>query len=136
MLLTDNTSIFAKIQCALFKGLDRDVFLDKKEFAGPIYGQLAEAFNFVLKHINSGAYVDGLLRDDIYELSLQSIREVLANAVIHRSYLIDSKIQVSIFDDRIEVVSPGMLYGGMDFNTIKMVGLNVVIKHLQIFVSI
>lgn len=33
--------------------------------------------------------------------------------------MIDSKIQVSIFDDRLEVVSPGMLYGGMDFDTIK-----------------
>ena len=33
--------------------------------------------------------------------------------------MIDSKIQVSIFDDRIEVVYPGMLYGGMDFDTMK-----------------
>lgn len=44
---------------------------------------------------------------------------MLVNAIIHRSYLIDSKIQVSIFDDRLEVVSPGMLYGGMDFDTMK-----------------
>ena len=73
----------------------------------------------MLRHINNGAVIDGLFREDVYELPLKAIREMLANAVIHRSYLIDSKIQVSIFDDRIEVVSPGMLYGGMDFDTIK-----------------
>ena len=43
----------------------------------------------------------------------------IANAVIHRSYLAESKIQISIFDNRIEVVSPGMLYGGMDIATMK-----------------
>ena len=44
---------------------------------------------------------------------------MIANAVIHRSYLAESKIQISIFDNRIEVVSPGMLYGGMDFEAMK-----------------
>lgn len=36
-LLTDNKNKFSKIQCALFKGTTRDVFIDKKEFNGPIY---------------------------------------------------------------------------------------------------
>ena len=36
-LLTDNTSKAAKVQCALFKGTTRDIFIDRKEFTGPIY---------------------------------------------------------------------------------------------------
>ena len=118
-LMTDNHSRFAKIQCALFKGNDRDVFIDKKEFEGPIYEQLSDAFQFILKHINIGAEVNGLYSKDVYELPIKSIRELVANAVIHRSYLVESKIQISIFDDRIEVVSPGMLYGRMDIVTMK-----------------
>ena len=118
-LMTDNRSRFAKIQCALFKGNDRDLFIDKKEFEGPIYEQMSDAFQFILKHINIGAKVDGLYSKDVYELPIKSIRELVANAVIHRSYLVESKIQISIFDDRIEVVSPGMLYGGMDIATMK-----------------
>ena len=39
-LLTDNTNKAAKIQCALFKGITRDIFIDRKEFDGPIYGRL------------------------------------------------------------------------------------------------
>lgn len=37
ILFTSNTFRFAKIQCALFKGEDRAVFIDRREFAGPIY---------------------------------------------------------------------------------------------------
>lgn len=97
----------------------RDVFIDKKEYNGPIYKQIEEAYQFVLKHINLGAEIEGLLRKDVYELPIKAIREMIANAVVHRSYLDDSCIQVSIYEDRIEVVSPGMLYGGMDMETAK-----------------
>lgn len=38
---------------------------------------------------------------------------MIANAVLHRSYLDSSSIQVSIYDDRVEVDSPGMLYDGL-----------------------
>ncbi len=117
MLMTENRVRYAKIQCALFKGTTRDIFIDRKEFDGPIYTQVEEAHQFVLKHINLGAEIEGLYRKDSYELPILSVREMIANAVVHRSYLDDAAIQVSIFDDRVEVMSPGMLYGGMDIET-------------------
>ena len=119
MLMTDNKVKYAKIQCALFKGVTRDLFIDKKEFGGTIYKQLEEAYQFVLRHINIGAEIKGLYRKDIYEMPVSSIREMIANAIIHRSYLNESKIQISMFDDRLEVVSPGGLYGGIDFEMMK-----------------
>ncbi len=118
-LLTDNHNKAAKIQCALFKGISRDIFIDQKEFTGPIQEQVEEAYQFVLRHINMGANIDGLFRTDVYELPITAIREMIANAVLHRSYLDRSCIQVCIFDDRIEVLSPGMLYGGLDIITAK-----------------
>ena len=113
-LLTKPTDRNVKIQCALFKGVVRDVFIDKKEFYGPIQNQLEEAYQFVLRHINCSAVIDGLYRRDCYELPTKSIREIIANACMHRSYLDSSSIQVSIYDDRIEVDSPGMLYDGLN----------------------
>lgn len=118
-LLTDNRNRAAKIQCALFKGMTRDLFIDQKEFTGPIQEQVDEAYNFVLRHIDMGANIEGLYRSDVYELPIIAIREMIANAVLHRSYLDRSCIQVCIFDDRIEVLSPGMLYGGLDIVTAK-----------------
>jgi predicted HTH transcriptional regulator len=45
---------------------------------------------------------------------------MIANAVLHRSYLDKSCVQVCLYDDRIEVLSPGMLYGGLDLETAKL----------------
>ena len=118
-LLTDNRIRFAKIQCALFKGTSRAVFIDQREYDGPIYKQVDEAYQFVLKHINLGAEIEGLYRKEQYEIPADAVREAIANAVVHRSYLDDSCIQVSIYDDRIEIDSPGMLYGGIDLETAK-----------------
>ena len=44
---------------------------------------------------------------------------MIFNAVLHRNYLDRSCIQVCIFDNRIEVISSGMLYGGRDIITAK-----------------
>lgn len=53
--------------------------------------------------------IKGIFRQDVYELPVDSVRELIANAVAHRSYLEPGNIQVAIFDDRLEVTSPGML---------------------------
>lgn len=113
-LLTNPKDRNIKIQCAVFKGTGRDEFIDKKEFRGPIQQQVEDAYQFVLRHINRSAVIDGLYRHDTYELPTQSIREIIANACLHRSYLDSSSIQVSIYDDRLEVDSPGMLYDGLN----------------------
>lgn len=99
----------ATIQCAVFKGTVRDIFITRKEFSGSIYQQIDEAYNFVLQHINLGSRIEGVARQDYYELPVKTIREMISNAVCHRSYLTPGKIQVALFDDRLEVTSPGML---------------------------
>jgi predicted HTH transcriptional regulator len=113
VLLTDDYFRFSKIQCALFKGKERDIFIDKKEYTGALYVQIEEAYKFVLKHINLSAKIEGLVRKEAYELPISAIREMIINAVCHRNYMDDSCVQVAIFDDRVEVTSPGMLYHGL-----------------------
>ncbi len=90
-------------------GTTRNIFITRKEFSGCIDEEIESAFTFVLEHINLGARIDGLVRQDIYELPIRTIREMLTNAVCHRSYLCPRKVQVALFDDRLEVTSPGML---------------------------
>jgi ATP-dependent DNA helicase RecG len=119
VLLTSDKFRFAKIQCARFKGTERVIFIDKREFTGALYEQIEEAYQFVLKHINLGAQINGLIRKDIYELPIGSIRESIVNAVTHRNYMENSCIQVAVYDDRVEITSPGMLYGDLDIESIK-----------------
>lgn len=112
-LLTGPKMRYVKTQCALFKGKDRVDFIDRKEFRGPIQEQIEEAYQFVLRHTNKGAVIEGLYRQDVYELPIGSIREIITNTALHRSYADEAAVQVSIFDDRLEIDSPGMLYAGL-----------------------
>ena len=97
------------IQCGVFKGTTRAYFVDRREFGGSIQEQMEAAYQYVLEKINLGMRIKGMYRQDVYELPTDSIRELIANAVAHRSYLEPGNIQVALFDDRLEVTSPGML---------------------------
>ena len=117
-LLTSDYFSFSKTQCAVFKGTDRAVFLDKREFTGSIYTQIEEAVDFVLRNIRLGATIDGLVRREKYELPPEAIREMIINAHCHRNLLDESCIQVAVYDDRLEVTSPSGLYNGLTYEEV------------------
>ena len=119
VLLTSDYFPFAKTQCAVFKGTDRTVFLDKREYTGPIYKQIESAVDFVLRNIRLGMTIDGLVRRESYELPVEAIREMIINAHCHRNLLDESCIQVAIYDDRLEITSPGGLLPGVTIELMK-----------------
>ncbi len=112
-LLTSEHFQLAKTQCAVFKGTDRVVFLDKRDYTGPLYEQIEEAVMFVLRNIRLGAEIRGIRRVESYELPEDAIREMIINAHCHRNYNEPSSVQVAVYDDRLEVTSPGGLYKGL-----------------------
>lgn len=119
LLLSPNHTQETMVQCGVFKGTNRAVFVDRKEYGGPIYEQIDEAYQFVLRNIRMGAEFGELQRRDVYELPIDSIRELIVNAVIHRSYLDNANVQVALYDDRLEITSPGMLIGGLTIEEMK-----------------
>ncbi len=50
---------------------------------------------------------------------MDSVREVIANAIAHRSYLEPGNVQVALYDDRLEITSPGMLVSGVSIEKMK-----------------
>ena len=107
------------IQCGMFKGNTRSVFVDKREYSGPLWEQIEDAFQFVLRNIHLGARLDGVFRQDIYELPPDGIRELIINAVVNSSFLQNSNVQVAIFDNRLEITSPGGLMPGVSIDRMK-----------------
>lgn len=98
------------VKCARFKGTSMDVFIDKKEYSADIFSILENTQSFVLNHINLGAEIKGLYREDKYEIPEVALREALVNAVIHRDYVNQGRdIKVGIYDDIVNIVSPGSL---------------------------
>ena len=118
VLLVSDYFPFSKTQCAVFKGTERTVFLDKREFTGPVYKQIEDATAFVLRNIRLGATIEGLVRKEAYELPIEAIREMIINAHCHRNLTDASCVQVAVYDDRLEVTSPGGLYNGLTYEEI------------------
>lgn len=108
----------AKVECARFKGTIPGTYIDQKTIDGTIALQAEQAYQFVLRHISEGTEdYKGVYRNDRWEYPLIAIREVIRNAIIHRDYSLTGKdIKIAIFDDKLEITSPGKLLPTVDFN--------------------
>ncbi|MBS5326959.1 MAG: putative DNA binding domain-containing protein [Lachnospiraceae bacterium] len=118
-ILTGNGGLHVATQCGVFKGTTKAVFVDRREYTGPLWEQIDEAFQFVLRNIHLGATIVGIYRQDIYEIPPDAIRELIINAMVHRSYLDHGTIQVAVYDNRLEITSPGKLPMGQTMERMK-----------------
>lgn len=109
---------YAKIECARFKGTTPGNFIDRKTIDINTAQQAEIAFQFIMRHISQGTEgYDGVYRIDRWEYPIDAIREVVRNAIVHRDYALSGKdIKIAVFDDRIEVTSPGKLMPSVDFD--------------------
>ena len=118
-ILTGCGGLHVATQCGVFKGTTKEVFVDRREYTGPIWEQIEEAFQFVLRNIHLGATIVGIYRQDVYEIPPDAIRELIINAAVHRSYLDHGNIQVAVYDNRLEITSPGKLPMGQTLERMK-----------------
>ena len=118
-ILTGNGGLHVATQCGVFKGTTKAVFVDRREYTGPLWEQIDEAFQFVLRNIHLGATIVGIYRQDVYEIPSDAIRELIINAMVHRSYLDHGTIQVAVYDNRLEITSPGKLPMGQTMERMK-----------------
>ena len=65
-ILTGNGGLHVATQCGVFKGTTKAVFVDRREYTGPLWEQIDEAFQFVLRNIHLGATIVGIYRQDVY----------------------------------------------------------------------
>ena len=112
-LLTGDGAFSIRLKCALFKGEDRSVFLDRREWTGPVMELMEKGLAYILEKINRGCVFKGAFRHDRYELPPDELRELVVNAFAHRSYLEhDNPVFIALYDDRVEITSPGGLPRG------------------------
>jgi len=91
-------------------------FLDNQRFEGPILEMVESAVNYVMASMRKSSLIDGVFRRDVPEYPEEAVREAVINAVAHRdysNYSLGSYIQIRLFADRLEVQSPGGLYGAV-----------------------
>ena len=93
-------------------------FLDNKRIEGTLPDMLEQSLSFCRRNMKVKTVIDPQTaeRRDQAEYPLEAVREAVLNALIHRDYSIYTEgtpIQISFFADRLEIHSPGGLYGRM-----------------------
>jgi ATP-dependent DNA helicase RecG len=124
----------AGVDAAAFPGLHKDYGAHERiSLRGPMSpllndvgeiveaGLVEQALAFVTRNIAViGRLEDGgARREEAHAYPLEAVREAIVNALVHRDYLLSSTdIELSIYEDRLEVVSPGRLPNGI--TTVRM----------------
>lgn len=97
----------AFIICTRFKGMSGREALHTQDMEGTIYRQIEGAIQFVTENIGHSYRIDSIARKEQLRLPLEAIREAIINAIIHRNYNHNAPLKVAIYQNRVEVFSPG-----------------------------
>lgn len=104
------------LRVARFRGFDKMKFLDNRQFSGNAFTLLSHAERFLRDTLPIAARFEPhrFARIDEPLYPPLATREAIANALCHRDYLMGSgSIGVAVYDDRLEITSPGSLHFGL-----------------------
>lgn len=96
-----------KLKMAVFLGNDKTTFIDMNPVSGNIFELLIEAENYFKSHLNWSARFEGFQRINVPEIPMDALREAVANAFAHASYLGNGQHEIDIHPNRVAIFSPG-----------------------------
>ena len=140
-LLTDQHTVYnSRLFCTRWNGLEKgsifDDALDDKEYEGNLIYLLQSGCEFIRNNSKVRFEKKARYRVDKPDFADRAVTEALVNALIHRDYIIlGSEIHIDMYDDRVEIVSPGGMFEGppiqeCDIRSIRSVRRNPVIADL------
>ena len=117
-LFADDSPIYQnRIFCTRWNGLDKSAgvmdSIDDKEYTGSVLSLFEYGKTFVKTNSRKMWHKLPSRRVDFPEYPERAVEEAIANALIHRDYAnYGSEVHIDIYDDRLEVVSPGGMFDG------------------------
>jgi ATP-dependent DNA helicase RecG len=89
------------------------------EIVGPAARMIERTWEVLFEEIHHQPRVEGLQRQETYDYPPEAVREALVNAICHRDYSIQGqRVEIRLFDDRMEIMSPGGLPGHITLENI------------------
>ncbi len=100
-------------------------YLDTEDFAGPLPKLFEGALAFVMRNLHKVQAGRGVNAPGVPEIPEAVFEELLVNALMHRDYLVSAPIRLFVFDDRIEIISPGHLPDNLTVEKIRAGNSNI-----------
>ena len=100
---------YSTILADRYKGIDMVEWIDKNEFNENLFELIDKCENFFLRNMKTAAKAVGFRTEHKTEYPIDALKEALINALVHRDYLEKENIMIRMFDNRIEIISPGEL---------------------------
>ncbi len=100
-------------------------FIDSEDFVGPLDKVFKESLSFITRNLFKVQSKESINYPGSPEIPQAVFEELLVNALSHRDYLISAPIRLFIFDNRIEIVSPGHLPNNLTVDKIKAGNSNI-----------
>jgi len=117
---------YAQINAARFPGTDSSVNpSDRKDLRGQLFDVIDQAERFLDLHLPVPHVIEGFQPEPKPEIPKAALREAIVNAVAHRDYTIHGPVRLFIFDDRIEIHTPGKPPNSVDEEAMRA-GVHVV----------
>lgn len=104
----------AMIICSHFKGISGREALATIDCEGDLFNQFHQAENFILSRLSRSYKIQSARRTELLEIPPVAIREALLNAIVHRNYHILAPTKIAIYENRIEIFSPGQFPGPLN----------------------
>ncbi len=102
----------AFIICSHIAGTDGREVIATIDSGGQLFAQYKETIAFITSRLNTSFTIKGTgTREEQLEIPPEAIREIVLNAIVHRNYLIHGPTKITIYDDRVEIFSPGNFPG-------------------------
>lgn len=109
----------AFIICTEFSGMGGRTALATINCVGSLFEQYFRSYKFVTDRLTHSFTIEEPRRKEILEVPEVAIREAIVNAVIHRNYHISAPSKISLYDNRIEIFSPGDFPGQLTQDTLR-----------------
>lgn len=104
----------AMIIVSHFRGIEGRDAIASIDCEGTLLNQFQQAHHFVLNRLSKSFSIKGAVRDEKLEIPEVAFREALINLLVHRNYHIQAPSKISIYDDRLELFSPGDFSGPIE----------------------
>jgi ATP-dependent DNA helicase RecG len=118
-------AFIVKAVCYPGDDIDEDHYIDSRDIRGKISDIFQEVISFItinIRHEQAQKNVNSLGEPEIPKIVLE---ELVANALIHRDYFISAPIRIFIFNNRVEIISPGHLPNNLTIENIKSGNSNI-----------